>query len=278
MDNKDREEKMRKREAHQMKMADCFTTAMFLPKEYDNLLGLKMRKTIGYVLLLVLLTSVIQYAIPALGAIAGVGGIKNYILNGLPDFALHDGSFFLDSKVEETDESIGSYLVIDTDVNAYTKEDVPQGAMQAIMISKTNMLFYSNIVGPGGMVQDYAFKYFKDLTITNETVAGQTFWIYACLVLLFASRYGYSMVRYLLMTLLYAGMLYLLTRTMMKENAFGKLYKLALFAQSIGVIVVAVTVCLNIPLLIIGGDIFHIVTTIYIMNRFLLYKEKDAVA
>ena len=49
-----------------MNMADVFVTAMFLPGEYGKLLKLKTGKVVGYLALLMLLISVIQYAIPVL--------------------------------------------------------------------------------------------------------------------------------------------------------------------------------------------------------------------
>ena len=68
------EEQSQKKE-EKMNVADCFITAMFLPKDYGRLLHLSVGRLIQFLVLLVLLVSVIRYAIPALGAIAGMGGV-----------------------------------------------------------------------------------------------------------------------------------------------------------------------------------------------------------
>ena len=66
-------------EQQRMSMADRFITAMFTPKEYGKLLQLKSDSVIGFLALVIFLVSFIQYAIPTLGAVAGIGGIRNMI-------------------------------------------------------------------------------------------------------------------------------------------------------------------------------------------------------
>ncbi len=264
-------------EQEKMKMSDCFITAMFLPKEYNKLLKLKTGKIIGYLFLLMLLTTVIQYAIPTLGAIAGLGGMKGIIMNEIPEFAFKDGTFSFGEKLEQLDEEIQSYYLIDTSVERFTEEDVPKNMMEAILVSKTNILIYNNITGLGGGVQEQLFENYKNITITNATVAKHTLLIYMFLFLIFLVAYGISFVKYLLMALFYAAILYLMTRTMMLQNTFGRMYKMALFAQTIGAIVEAVAICLNSALLILAGNVFHVLITVYIMNKVLIQKQKDTV-
>ena len=256
-----------------MRMSDRFITAMFLPKEYGKLLNLKTGRIISYFILLILLVSVIQYAIPALGAIAGMGGVKNIILNEIPEFSLKDGKFSYAEKVEQRDENAGVYFLVDTSVNAFTKEDVPEDVVEAVMVSSTNILVYNSVSGLGGMVQEDTFDRYKELTITNQTVADADIIIYIAMFFAFIILYVMAFIKYLFSGLFYAVVMYLLTKTMLMETGFGTIYKIALFAQSTGAVVVAVTYCINSALFILAGSAFNMLITIIIMNKALLQMK-----
>ena len=258
------------REQERMKMSDRFITAMFLPKEYGKLLKLKMGKIVSYFLVLILLVSTIQYAIPTLGAIEGMGGIKNIILNEIPDFSLKDGKFSYDEKVEEQDETAGIYFLVDTSVDKFTKEDIPEDVVEAIIVSNTNILVYNNISGLGGIVQEETFDHYTDFTITNQTVADLSGLIYVTMVFIFIMLCVMLAVEYLFSGLFYAVVMYLLAKTMLMEMDFGTVYKIALFAKSTGAIVMAVTYCINNTLFILAGSSFNMLLTIIIMNKALI--------
>lgn len=253
-----------------MSMADRFMTAILLPKEYDKLLRLSMGKLVQFLTVLILLIAVIRYAIPALGAIASMGGVKNIILNEIPEFSLDNGIFTLDEKLERSDEINGIYMIVDTSVEQYTKKDIPDNVVEAIMVSKTNMLFYNYVAGLGGIVEENKFEDFKELTINNGTVAKQSPLIYACLFFLFVIMLIFEIVKYLAAGLLYAVVMYLLAKTMLVEITFGKVYQITMYAQAAGAIVNAVMYCIDIPILILAGSSFAMLITVMLINRVLI--------
>jgi hypothetical protein len=61
--------------------------------------------------------------------------------------------------------------------------------------------------------------------------------------------------------------MYILTRVMMSKLSFGIIYKIALFAQTIGALVSAVAVLIGTPLFIMAGSTFAMIVTVVIMNR-----------
>lgn len=267
MENKISNNMQSTQEPKQMNITDRFITAMFLPKEYGRLLQLSIGKLISFLILLILLVSVIRYVVPVLGAIAGMGGMKNIIMNELPEFALQDGTFTLDEKLERTDELSGVYIIVDTSVEEYTKADVPANMVEAIMVSKSNILVYNEVMGMGGMVQENKFADYKDITITNETIAKNSFLIYFCLLILWIMLYAFEMIKYLLAGLFYAIVMFLLVQTMMVESTFGEVYRTAIYAQTTGAIVNAVMYCINIPILILTGNSFAMLITVILMNK-----------
>ncbi|MDE6626185.1 MAG: DUF1189 domain-containing protein [Lachnospiraceae bacterium] len=262
----------------EMNMTDRFITAMFLPKEYEKLLRLSAGKLVGFVALLILLVTVIRYAVPTLGAIAGMGGVKNIIMNEVPDFKLENGVFTLGERLERTDEINGIYMVVDTSVDKYTSEDVPPNMIEAIMVSKSNMLVYNQVAGVSEMMQDSPFSDFQGITLSNKIVAGQSHVIYFCLGIILVMMYFVEVIKYIGAGLFYAILMNLMVRAMMVETTFGEVYKMSLYAQAVGVIVNAVMCCINIPILVLAGGSFSMLITIMIMNRaFMQIKMKSEI-
>lgn len=262
----------------EMNMTDRFITAMFLPKEYEKLLRLSTGKLISFVALLMLLVTVIRYAVPALGAVAGMGGVKNIIMNEVPDFKLENGVFTLGERLERTDEINGIYIVVDTSVDKYTSEDVPPNMIEAIMVSKSNMLVYNQVAGVSEMMQDSQFSDLKELTLSNEIVAGESYVIYFCLGIILVTLYFVEVIKYIGAGLFYAILMNLVVRAMMVETTFGEVYKISLYAQAVGVIVNAVMCCINVPILVLAGGSFSVLITVMIMNRaFMQLKMKSEI-
>lgn len=266
------EEQSQKKE-EKMNVADRFITAMFLPKDYGRLLHLSVGRLIQFLVLLVLLVSVIRYAIPALGAIAGMGGVKNIILYEIPEFSLKNGAFTLEDDIEKTDEINGIYFVVDTSVEKYTKEDVPANMIEAVMISKFGILFYNQVTGIGELVQETKFSDFGKISFDNQALAEKSSLIYIGLCILFVILYVFEMVKYLAMGLFYAVLMHLLTRPVIAELTFGELYKMAMYAQAVGAIVCAVMYCINVPILILAASSFSLLITIMIINKALLHMK-----
>lgn len=252
-----------------MSIADRFITAMFLPSEYPALLKLKTGKVVSYLCVLILLACMIQYAIPVLGAIAGNGGVRNYIMYQLPEFSLENGVLDIAERIEVDNEEAGLYVLVDTDADRYTEADVEKTRAESILVSSTNILMYNNVAGLGGMAQEQKFSEFKDAVINNKTIADMTPFIYIMLLVMFGMLYIASFARYLFLGLCYGILMHLLVKVMMGNMSFGDSYKVALFAQSVGVIVSALAYFIGQPVIIMTASAFAMFVTIIIMNRVL---------
>ena len=255
-----------------MSMADRFITAMFLPNEYNSLLKLKMSKVISYFCVLILLASVVQFAIPALAAVAGYGGVRAYILNELPEFSLKNGELFVDEVIEEDNSDAGVYMIVNTDVVKYTEDDIPKEMLQAMMVSKTNIIMYNNITGMNGLVQEQPFSLYGSLNIDNESIAAMAPVIYVCMFFIFVMLYIVSFVRFLLAGVMYAVIMLLLSKILMTDLSFGKIFEISLFAQTVNVLVTAVAYCIGSDVLILSATTFGMIITVLIMNR-VLFKH-----
>lgn len=257
-------------------LIDSLITAMFVPKEYHKLLKLSSGKVVRYIAVLLFLVCLIQYAIPTLGSIAGLGGVEGILLNEIPEFSLEDGKFYLEEKLEKADEVSGVYFVIDTTVDAYTREDVPKNMIQAVMVSESNMLVYNSVYGLGGMVETQSFENLKGYSISNQTVADMSGVIYICLFFLFILLWFAAIVEYLVSAAFYALFMFILVKAFMQDLRFETVYKVTVFAQTIGAIVEAITYCLGIELLYMAGGFFNVFVTVVLMNKVILqFKMND---
>ncbi len=261
------ENKENKNDNKNMSIADRFITAMFLPGDYPALLKLKAGKVISYIILLALLLSLVQYGIPVLAAIAGYRGVGNYITEQLPDFSLENGIFTLSEKYERDDDKTGIYILIDTDKEAFTVDDIDKDMLQVMLISRTNILMYNNITGVSGMVQEQKFSDFSNLKINNESVAGMAPMIYAGMFFAFLFVCFMTFAEYMISALFYALILYVLSRLMQGRVPFAAIYKIALFAQTLGALVSAVANFIGTPVLVMAGSTFAMIVTVLIMNR-----------
>lgn len=253
-----------------MKLSDRFITAMFLPKEYDKLLKLKISKVISYIICLILLVTLIDFAVPNLGTLAGMGGIRNYILNDIPDFSLKDGVFQYGEKLEKKDEEIQTYYLIDTEKDKFTKEDLPNDMMQAVLVSKSNMLVFNGLVGTG-MISEAQFSELKNLDLDNQSLANMSPFFYIMFAFIYVVYYMLTLSKYLFYALIYAVFEYFFIRVIIPELKFGHVFKTALFAQSVGLILEAVAHAVGSALFIMTGGIFKMVVTVALMNRAFMY-------
>ena len=250
-----------------MGFADRFITAMFLPGEYPSLIKLTSVKIVTYVAFLVLLLSLIQYVIPVMAAVAGYGGVRSFIIDELPDFSLQNGEFSLSDKYEKNDEDAGIYILVDTDVEKFTAEDVDRDLLQVMLVSRSNIIMYNNLTGINGIVQEQKFSEFKDVVINNQSIAGLAPVIYIGMFGMFVFMYLFTLVRYLLSAFCYALILYILTKITAANTTFGVIYKIAVFAQTFGSIVSALANFIGTPVFVMAGSMFAMIVTVLIMNR-----------
>lgn len=248
-------------------VADRFLIAMFSPKEYGKILKEKTNKAVWFTILLIFLCTMIRYVIPTVALIAGMGGMKDIIINEVPEFSLENGEFTLEKRIEKDDELSGVYVLIDTDVKKFTNDDVPKGVVEAVLVSKTNMLVYNEYTGFTGETQEALFSEWKDITITNKTIIDNVGFIYFGIVIMLISMYFFELSKYLMMGLFYSLFMLVYVKMFMLPTSFGQVFKTSVYAQAIGTLVYAITCCIGNATLIFAGNVFEILITFSIMRK-----------
>lgn len=69
-------------------LVDQLAIAVSSPKNYKHLTKLKESKTVAFVILLTFILTFIQFGIGVLTFLLHVGGLKNLILNDVPQFQM----------------------------------------------------------------------------------------------------------------------------------------------------------------------------------------------
>lgn len=248
-------------------VADRFLIAMFSPKEYGKILKEKTNKAVWFTILLIFLCTMIRYVIPTVALIAGMGGMKDIIINEVPEFSLENGEFILEKRIEKDDELSGVYVLIDTDVKKFTNDDVPKGVVEAVLISKTNMLVYNEYTGFTGETQEALFSEWKDITITNKTIIDNVGFVYFGIVTMLIVMYFFELSKYLMMGLFYSLFMLVYVKMFMLPTSFGQVFKTSVYAQAIGTLVYAITCCIGNATLMFAGNVFEILITFSIMRK-----------
>ena len=72
-----------------------------------------------------------------------------------------------------------------------------------------------------------------------------------------------------------AAVMMVLAKVMLDKITFGEIYKISLYAYSVGALVMAITICIGIPTIALAGEAFGIFITMVIINRVLLKKKAE---
>ncbi len=205
---------------------------------YPQFLMQNGSRAIVYFFFLILMVCIFSVIVPTVGTVVGMGGIAAYIEEHIPEFSLKDGVLTSSSPLEYENATTKFYL--DTDTYKYTKADVDDNIYMHILVSKTNALVYAN-----GMVTDYRFADFKDLTFNKDVLIDGVPFIYLCLVL-------FCVIAYLMQAISTASTMLLLAAIGMLFNSFngfglrfGQLFTLAVYATTIVAMLEAVNASLR---------------------------------
>lgn len=269
------------KDMNKMKLTDRFMIAMFAPGDYGKLLKEKTGRLIGYVAILIFLVTVARYIIPGAATLAGMGGIKGIINRELPEFSLKDGELTIDGKIEKNDEATGIYVLVDTDQESFSKEDIPEDVMdnviEAVLVSKTNVYVYNEYSEYTGANQDIKFANMGNAELNNKILADMAPLFYVGFVFWVVFLYFTEVCKYLLWGLFFALFMTLYSNVWMHPVGFGKAYKTSMYAQTIGTLVYSVTCGFGNAMFMFAANFFQIILSFSLMRRALIPFGKPPV-
>lgn len=170
--------------------------ATIRPNQYYRLTKVSGGRLTGFIFLFIFLISLFSI-IPLFIETFGSHGISQ-MLNEIPDFELSGGQLYVEERYE-LDEG-GSYILIDTSINRFTDEDVPDGYYQCLLISRTNMINAKSY----GRTQEVRFSDIPGLHFDNDNLASLLPFFYLIIIIAAVFVYLYLLAIYLLGALIYS--------------------------------------------------------------------------
>lgn len=150
---------------------DQFLYAVSKPKQYQALIKQSTGRVIGFVLVMAMLITTMNFIIPLVGYQWSLGGLEQFFRNKIPKFTIEHGVLEMEEPLNMN--VFGVSIVVDPEKESYTPQDFDDDVLLQVMISKHNMLIKNMI-----QVVELPFEYLSNLTINNESLVKSIPYLY----------------------------------------------------------------------------------------------------
>lgn len=228
-------------------ITDQFMLAISKIKEYPKLVKQKTGRAVNYAFLMTLLLTFIAYLIPLIGFHISIGSYEELFRERIPAFVLENGEMKMDGKV---DINMGGIrMLVDSEVEQYTKNDLEEEPLLQMLIGKKNVIF-----SEFGEVFEIKFNAFSNIKATNETLVGLTPILYTAEAISIFMMLVMQFFRYLIGACGYA-LLGLSMASMRKVSlSFSELFKIGIYGKTFAAIAGAINETLGYP---IGAEYWY---------------------
>lgn len=208
-----------------------------MPNKYNDLLGIKLSKTIGFIVLFTMLTGVLS-SIAFVMLMTSVireefngQSVEEYILESLPEFSVKNGEL----QIEEpsTIEFGTGYIVFDNSIEEINEVELERifgdrEVSEAVIFGKHAYGRYNSFVGfnvtPYG---DYG-----ELGLNNEVLAtyikvGMIIAVIAIVIIYIV----FAPISYLFSGFIYAGFMYVISLIASKKVSYARIFAMCLYAK-----------------------------------------------
>ncbi len=230
---------------HNKTLKNMIVTAASNPKGYRNLLGVKKRVVLLFMICVALMINVIQVVIPVGTFMASIGGPKHFIQETLPAFEYENGKFHIDQRVDINQDIIR--IVADSDVKEFTEKDVDQDKLLEVLVSESNIIMVNVI---NGQNFERSFDQIgKDYHFTNENLVEMLPYFYGSMAFGAFIANFYIIGQYLYNALFLAVCGIIATMRTPGRLRFGQMYVFALMARMVPALIQALVYTSAIPIL-----------------------------
>ena len=248
-------------EQESMNFVTQYLAACFRPSSYRDLIEDKKHSLAAYVLVLCLFLLFIENILPFLAWDASVGGMRNLILNVLPEFRIENGVMTCDTPLFL---SVGDACTVkvDTSVDAYARDDLSE-EYTAFYFSKTNM-----VAKNASMNRVIPYTDLGSVVINNKYLVNMLPVFYLSMVITTGLLYLATLGQYLFMTLFYA----LLCRGLLRDPGGDRLpfmttFAITIYARTLPSLITVVGTVLGLPVHSILGEVLMVFLTMLYIFR-----------
>ena len=221
-------------------------------KRYPSFLNNKKGKVFLYLMLLTLVYFICAYIVPFVSFELSTGGIKQVILENVPDFSLENGTFHIDTPINY--EESGTLVVVDTSASNWTAaydtsdwEDALSDYSRALIADQCNMIFKDE-----GQVQVFSFADLGIEHFTRDTLISFLPFVGLILIVAFIFLYFWHLLLYLLGALIVALIGMIICSCMHYKLTYGQLILLSIYAKTLSLLVKAVLNLFDVSIVFYG--------------------------
>jgi hypothetical protein len=243
--------------------------AVTKPTKYYQLTKTSGGRLTGFVFLFVLITSLFLIT-PVLYYMVGPNGLTDFLNHKLPDFELSNGTLQVDNRVEEKDGMY--YVLIDTNIEKFTTDDVNNGYFSAILISKTNMITYQY-----GQTHNIEFSKLGKMHIDNGIIKVIMPFIYLAMIISVIFIYLFMVGFYFFTALCYSIVGIIVTAVSHFEIKYSRIFKTAIYGKVTTSILSSILMLLPIAIPgFITTGLFIMINCAYVVYGTLSHNSDDA--
>ncbi|MDF2542941.1 MAG: hypothetical protein K0S47_2659 [Herbinix sp.] len=244
--------------------------AITKPNKYFKLTRVSGGRLTGFVFLFSLFLTVIAM-IPITLIFVGPNGIYNIIEEDVPDFELKNGELHVDERYEGMDGDV--YVLVDTDIDYFTYDDIDKSYTETILISKTNAFVYRSY----GRIQEIDFAQLGGLHLTKDSLAVFQPFLYLMVALIALFLYLFNVGAYFLTGLFYSLIGLIVSAAGNINLKFARIFKVAIYSKVTIRLLYLLIDLTKLELPAWGRNLFAIlVTTLYVVFGVLSHKSDEA--
>ncbi|MCR4716499.1 MAG: DUF1189 domain-containing protein [Lachnospiraceae bacterium] len=158
--------KKMKDNANKMPFYMQMLTSFRSSKYYVQFLSIKGGRVALYFFFMTFIAAIFAVIVPLTGRMVGIGGVKNFIVEKIPDFSYENGVLTSESTMQFEKQGIQFYL--DSSVAKYSEDDIDKDSILQVLVSKSNIVINeAGRVYIGNFNEMPKFKFSKDLLLDS---------------------------------------------------------------------------------------------------------------
>ncbi len=243
--------------------------AVTRPMQYYRLTRISGGRLIGFVFLFILITSLF-FIIPMTYNLVGPNGFTQYLREDFPAFEFSNGELHMDEVFEEEDGH--SYILVNTNIDEFTSDDVSPIYRQVLLISKTNMVNYNL-----GRIQIVDFKSFGGIRFDNTIINILMPFMIVIMIIVMIIVYLASIAFFLFSALLYSIVGLIVNALSHANLKYAAIFKTAIYSKITVAIISAVLSVTPIVLPhYLGNGLSILITCAYVVYGTLSHTTEAA--
>ncbi|MDE6025230.1 MAG: DUF1189 domain-containing protein [Lachnospiraceae bacterium] len=256
-----------------MTLSEQIVYAMFKPSRYKEMIKLKRKKSVLFIVVLMFVLGIVTFAVPTGAYITGFGGFEKLFTQNMGNIKYQDGALSIDKPFEMIVG--GAHILIDTETETVTDEKMNKSGAYFAIGSKNMRL---------AIVSDRKVSDYKTISLTgllpdgldNNMLVSYIPGIYMYLVIIFISTCIGFFIKYGFFALVFSICINSMNKRMELGLTYGQVFMLCFYGQTLGMILVNFNAAIGLmPAIIVSLVGFFISINMITMSVAIIHQGKQ---